>query len=373
MPEPTLISSVADKLELATDSARVIVGFDGFIDEIIHLVDKRHDLNSFERILQISDYGKRISEAAGLSCNIEMVSTQIKLGGNGPILANNLIAQGYELHYIGALGDGAIHPVFQPFVKQCASVVSLADPAHTDALEFHDGKIMMGKMESLKDVTWERLTHHLSESLLTDMLGKTQLISFNNWTMLPFMDSFFEGFARVLSKMEHRPNAFVDLTDPQKRSGEDVAKALGHIETMQQSCDVTFGMNQNESMQISDALLGTPIEDLTTRAERIRERLGLTQVVIHPSRSAGAASADGSWFLNGPWCAAPKLTTGAGDNFNAGYCTGLIESLSPEECLITGVSSSGFYVRNARSANRAELVAFMRTWADAGGDTFPDA
>ena len=72
-------------------SLNMMIGLDGFVDEIIHLVDKRIDFNNFTRIRTIAEYGERITKAAGLSTNIEMVTIQTKLGGNGPILANALI------------------------------------------------------------------------------------------------------------------------------------------------------------------------------------------------------------------------------------------------------------------------------------------
>jgi sugar/nucleoside kinase (ribokinase family) len=65
----------------------------------------------------------------------------------------------------------------------------------------------------------------------------------------------------------------------------------------------------------------------------------------------------------GPFCEKPRLTTGAGDNFNAGYVLGLLLGLEPEEALLTGMATSGFYVRNAKSPDFAELVGFIDNWA----------
>ena len=38
-----------------------------------------------------------------------------------------------------------------------AKVISIAEPGHTDALEFDDGKLMLGKYQSLGDVSWDNL------------------------------------------------------------------------------------------------------------------------------------------------------------------------------------------------------------------------
>ena len=68
--------------------------------------------------------------------------------------------------------------------------------------------------------------------------------------------------------------------------------------------------------------------------------------------------------MEGPYCANPKLTTGAGDNFNAGFTLGMMMGFDLEEALTMGTANSGFYVRNARSANYQELCEFVKEWGD---------
>ena len=45
----------------------------------------------------------------------------------------------------------------------------------------------------------------------------------------------------------------------------------------------------------------------------------------------------------------PKLSTGGGDNFNAGLCFGQLAGLDFEESLYCANGTSGYYVRNAQS------------------------
>src|SRR2546429_7599481 len=121
-------------------SIKTLVGLDGFVDNIISVVDKRHDLEKFDRIKTIDLLGRKILNAAGQSSNYELVVTQQKLGGNGPIMANALASLGMNVTYIGNLGYPAIHPVFADFAKR-AHVLSIAEPGYTDALEFEDGQL----------------------------------------------------------------------------------------------------------------------------------------------------------------------------------------------------------------------------------------
>ena len=372
IPKADRIRSVAAQLTQTPAQARVLVGFDGFIDEIIRLVDTRHAVDDYTPIPTIAEFGRRISAAAGFSCNIEMVPEQVKLGGNGPIMANNLVEQGYPVIYCGAIGaEGVIHPVFADFAARCAEVIPLCDPGHTDAVEFDDGKVMLGKMNTLPQVSWAHLLEQLPVARLQEVLKDVELVGCVNWTMLPMMNSILEGLGGVLAGFETRKKLFIDLTDPRKRSREDIAGVLNLLQRLSAGVDVVLGLNEHESVQVAEVLFSTPGDDLTSRAQKIRTRLDLWQVVIHPTRSAAVADAAGEWFVEGPYTPKPKLTTGAGDNFNAGYCNGLLSGLSPESCLLTGVCSSGFYVRNCRSATREELTGFMEQWAAVDGGDMP--
>jgi sugar/nucleoside kinase (ribokinase family) len=366
------VCAAADQLSRTAPVARVLVGFDGFIDEIVHLVDTRQSPTEFTAIPTIAALGERISAAAGLSCNIEMVPQQIKLGGNGPIMANNLVEQGFTVSYCGALGaQGNLHPVFEEFAARCEEVITLCDPAHTDALEFSDGKIMRGKMHTLPEVNWQNLLNQVPRDRLSALLSRMDLIGAVNWTMLPEMNSILEGLGELLAESEARPLLFVDLTDPRKRSPEAIAGVLQILTGLQKHLQVVLGLNENESRQVANVVLGSEGEDLPQRAQDLRAHLGLQQVVIHPTTGATVATAEGVWSVEGPYTPTPKLTTGAGDNFNAGYCNGLLSGLDPEACLLTGVCSSGFYVRQARSATRPELIDFMQNWAAADCGEIP--
>ena len=360
----TIVRSVADALESTPADKEVLIGFDGFVDEIIRLVDTRTSADSFDPMPTMMTFANRISDAAGLSCNIEMVTEQIKLGGNGPIMANNLVEQGYGVSYCGAIGAGEIHPVFREFAERCVQVLSLAEPGHTEALEFDDGKIMMGKMTQLNEVSWENVVKAASVEDFHGLMERIKLIGCVNWTMLPNMNSILSGLSEVLAKTSCRITMMIDLVDPKKRLPEELEEVLRLLTTISENVDVVLGLNENESRQVADVLFGEEGDDLCARAQRIRTELGLLQVVIHPTHSACVATAEGEWEVQGPYTPKPKLTTGAGDNFNAGYCNGLLTGLDPEACLMTGVCSSGFYVRNCRSATRPELAGFARQWAD---------
>src|SRR5690606_3831857 len=203
-----------------------------------------------------------------------------KLGGNGPIMANALLAHGTTLTYIGALGTPAVHPVFEPLAAR-ARVVSLTSPAHTTAVEFTDGKLMLGQMRTLDEITFDRLMAVMGEEALVTELAEADLVSLVNWTMIPNMTAIFRALThQILPRVASlKTRFFFDLADPEKRSGDDLRTALGAISDFESFGRVTLGLNLKEAQQVHAALalgpMGVDEAALRGAAERIRETLKL--------------------------------------------------------------------------------------------------
>jgi sugar/nucleoside kinase (ribokinase family) len=66
--------------------------------------------------------------------------------------------------------------------------------------------------------------------------------------------------------------------------------------------------------------------------------------------------------VEGPFTPKPLITTGAGDHFNAGFCLGKLLGFDNAKAVLTGVSTSGFYVRSAKSPTVSDLVGLMNDW-----------
>ena len=156
------------------------------MDEITRVVDQRQDGSAFRAIATIGDLARRIADASGKSTNIELVVERTKIGGNGPIMANALCQLGVKVTYVGALGLGKPHRVFEDLCSR-AEVHSIADPGHSDALEFNDGKIMLGKLQPLMEVTWPMIQKRYSREGFIQHFSTCGLVGLVNWTMIPFM------------------------------------------------------------------------------------------------------------------------------------------------------------------------------------------
>ena len=381
MSQAEIVAKAAEKLKNDKAGKKLTIGFDGFVDEIIRVVETRNSskFGDCTYVETIEEYGKKIIAAAGLSANIEFEPQQVKLGGNGPILANALNLQGHKISYIGSIGDKTIDPVFADFAQNCeksgGKVITMAAPGHADALEFDNGKIICGKCVSLDAVNWENLLSLISREELKKLVAESEFLGFTNWMELPEFNSLLVGFNEILAELaeagsnatttKHKPTIFIDLADPARRPVEEIKEVCGLIMKLEENAKVILGLNESESRQVA-AVFEVNEDDFANRASAIRQKMGITAIVIHPLAGASVATKDGSWWIDGPYCQKPKLTTGAGDNFNAGFCNGWLAGLSPVECLTSGVSTSGFYVRECGSPNRTQLVEFMQKWAKDG-------
>jgi hypothetical protein len=370
MNTPELREQCAQKLlagETAAKKMSAFVGLDGFVDEILHVVDKRDSADSFQRLATISKFAERIAAAAGQSTNIEIVNRVTKLGGNGPIMANTLVNFGLKVAYLGNLGWPKLHPIFDNFSK-VAEVHSIAEPGHTDALEFEDGKIMLGQHSSLKDVNWMNIQSRFGRDKFTEKFSTSDLVGFMNWTMLSYMGEIWEAALKEICPVMNgrRRVIFFDLADPEKRKPEDIRGALETIAKFEKYFDVILGLNEKEAYEIG-AVLGLNTqnkspEGLSKLALEINHRVPVSTLVVHPVSYALAASKGAVSLVEGPFTPKPLITTGAGDHFNSGFCLGKLLGLDNTLSVLAGVATSGHYVRTAKSPNIPDLAKMLRTW-----------
>lgn len=384
----TLLAA-ADALAAARPFA-AFVGFDGFIDLILRPVASRRSMApaDFTPIRTMTEFAERVGAAAGKSTNIETVLTEARFGGNGPLFAGALANLGLSTTYAGAVGTTAaphspLDPTFTPFAARCARVVTLGPPSTTSCYEFDDGKLMLNDRSNVQAVMWAGVKSAFGGDELVATLGACRLIGLVNWSLLGGMQGILEGLMReVLPKLPAPTGGptrrvFVDLADPTPRSHDDIRACLGVLTAMNQvpGIAVTLGLNLMES-EVVAAVVGAdapyrasparPPEVVTAVAKALREKLALDCVVIHPREGAAAASSGWQGWLDGPLCEQPKLSTGAGDHFNAGFALAQTLGLPLDQCLAVGTGNSGLYVRQAESPTPTQLASFLRGLAERG-------
>ena len=89
---------------------------------------------------------------------------------------------------------------------------------------------------------------------------------------------------------------------------------------------------------------------------------GTKYIVGHSDVMIGTACAtkEDSWWVAGPYEENPKITTGAGDHFNAGFSAARLGGLSPTAWLTFATANSGYYVRTAQSPSIGQIENFLR-------------
>ena len=343
-----------------------LLGFDGFLDSILQVVDQRQTATKYLPYTSVKPFAKKMGEAAGKSANFEVVPTMEKIGGNGPLMAFAMSTLGAPVEYMGMCGYPKLHPVFAEFAKR-SKVHSFAEPALTSALEFNDGKIMLGQLASVQDANWETIQARVGDKLVQKLWSSAAFVGMVNWTMLPHMSAIWKKLLTEYKtgKPGKRKQLFFDLADPAKRIEADLLAALKIIGEFQAENDVTLGLNESEAMHVAKVLrlkgaTKNP-KACASLAGAIREKMGIQVVVIHPIQYACAADAEGEVFVTGPYTSKPKISTGAGDHFNAGFAIARLLGLGLPHSLQLAVAASGFYVRHGNSPNREQLVRFLQT------------
>ena len=235
---------------------------------------------------------------------------------------------------------------------------------------------MFGKHQSLGDINWENLVERVGKEQLTALVGKARLIGMVNWTMLPFMSDILKKLQTdIFPNCPRRERiVFIDLADPEKthcHGDISEAAAFNTLSGVQSCAYLLLGLKLKESTGIAQVLgLKLPSDPeavIEQTAAGIRKKMGVSCVVIHPRKGAAAATATESASFAGPFVQQPKISTGAGDHFNAGFCLGRVAGLTLEESLCTGVGTSGYYVPERRKPDRQATGGFHRGTAAAAG------
>jgi len=349
------------------ESSPVVTGFDGFVDEMISVVDQRQSLDSYQRIETIDVFGDKIKAAAGQSSLREIVVTEVDPGGCAVNMGDGLASLGIPVTTFATLGE-PIHAAFADYAEKATLVSWGREPGKTLAYEFVDGKLMFSAVTQLQEFNPGNLSTYLADGCFYEACSVAKLIAITDWTLYPHMTACWNLLLdEVFSKLPGRPNFFFDLVDPSSRSDGDILEMQTALKRFAGIGKVCLGLNQNEANILCrlNALNALPAHDPETAAVQGRallSQLGIDEVVIHSVKYAVGVDRDDESGVFGPYCDNPLKSTGAGDRFNSGYALGCLLDFEMRERLLLACASSGYFVRNARSASATELAQFLEDW-----------
>lgn len=335
------------------------LGMDGFVDQIVRAVQIRHGPgDQFEAYTSLKAFGQKITAASGANLNLELFPVVKKMGGNGPLLAQTLDQLGMQVRYMGTLGN-PIHPLFDDFAKRTRAI-SLGHYGETTAVEFQDGKLILGQTYPLEAVSYERLMEAMEPQQWVDMYSEMDLISFQNWTMTLHMNTILEKILKYIwPKVAHKSDriCFFDLADPAKRSAEDIRVLLDYLPRFQPTAQVYLALNRSEVQYIAH-LLELPCcpnawhtPSFFDWLRDLKSRLQVAGLILHGCNGAVAACPHEIAFAPVQPIAQMTCLTGSGDHFNGGFLCGYFMYLPLEKCLQLGHSVAARYIESGRTPN----------------------
>lgn len=342
-----------------------ICGFDGFIDTFI-------ELESADRMEQ---FGPKVAEAAGIATSFTARHKGDRFGGNGPLFASALnffFDGGASVAYFGALGDPEVLPIFREALEgRTRRLVTLAHPAHSDCLEFKDGKVMLSDLRTCADIHWDRLLERVDLEDLDEELRSCRFVGAVNWGKLVNVGSIWKGIAERLAAVGRAPKEvpfFMDLAEFEQRPLEDQEELVGLVGEITAQCETILSFNLKEAWQMAEVFEGGFKGDkepgrIAELAGYLREKIKVDRIVIHPNDGAACAGPEGAVYVPGPFCESPLISTGAGDTFGAGVLAARLLGLSDGAAVLTGACASGYYVRTGAFPAAAQILDLATRWS----------
>ncbi|MCD9015138.1 hypothetical protein [Parachryseolinea silvisoli] len=348
---------------------KVFVGFDGFIDKIKKAVKERQNTRT-EYFETIRDFTDRLLMACGKSGQVQMDTQRIKIGGNAPILAQELGQLGVKSYCLGAMGYPQQHELFSIMTPLC-EVISVLDPGISDAIEFSDGKLIFSELEVFDGYTWSYIKDHAGLDRIVKAVTDSSLIAFVDWANLPHASDIWQGVLDdVIKPLKRKDFLFLfDLSDPSKKTTQQIDEVLDIMSCFSSYGRVTVGLNENETLRIWAALRGmdfvkdrAKLPPVLEAGKDVYQSMKVDTLLVHPADRSIVYHQDQVIELSGHYVANPTVLTGGGDNLNAGYCFGLLGGLPLEQCMLLGMAASGAYVEHGVNAGLATILEYLDRW-----------
>lgn len=360
----SLIKALENEIENPRLKYSATLGFDGFVDSIIKLVhhhDSKGDNVYFDRM---KDWGTYITDRVGKNFSVELTRVDVKFGGNMPIMANALANLGLQANCIGAMGYPEIQNAFHEMSRSC-NLMSFAPPGITQALEFDDGKIMLGNFEELNKAGWDELKNRIGKEKIIAAMESSSLICLVNWGELEKSNEIWSGLIHEIlpeCRFKSKPFFFFDLSDFSKKRKEEINEVLNLLKRISGFGKAILGLNQNEAHNLFKIVLNTTTEevDLIKLGQHLFERLEVEILLLHSRNSASCIRANEYASKTSMLVEYPKLLTGAGDNFNAAFCYGHLLQLDLENCLTVGHAAAHCYIRDGVSPTLKKILNLLK-------------
>ena len=342
------------------------LGFDACIDNIVRIVRDKQE-NQITGYFSDSDQlGEYLVNLNNKSCGLELETKLSKFGGNMVIMGNALGNLGVHVECLGTFGLPEILPVFRTMSANC-SLRTIGDTITATAIEFNNSKVIMFDPGPYNNLTWESIKGLIGSDRIREMMTGRQLVAFVNWSEIENSSQIWKGILDdILPDITftgQKPFFFTDFSDCSRKSMQEIQTATALLGRFRNYYKVHISLNQNEAALIARAL---DLPENDSDEEFIKElfsRSNADVLVIH--RVNDAIAFDGTSYekCDTFFCKEPKILTGGGDNFNAGFCYTLYNDFALFESLLVANAVSGSYVKTGASPDINGLIGFLEEFS----------
>jgi hypothetical protein len=354
------------KLSMKSGRHEAFLGFDACIDVLVRIVKDKKDNEITGYFTDSSQFGNFLSGLDNKSCGLELHTKLSKIGGNMVITSNALGNLGVDVDCVGTFGFPEILPVFRSMSANC-SLLTIGETITATALEFNNSKVIMFDPGPYNNLTWEDMRDLIGTDSLRKMIAGKQLVSFLNWSEIDNSSDIWEGVLKEImpgiEKNDYKPYFFSDISDCSRKSKNEILRAVDLLGRFREFFNVSLSLNQNEAGLVAKALDFKQGDDDEAFVKQLWRLLDVDTLIIHRTKDAIACDGKSVAKCDTFFCEEPKILTGGGDNFNAGFCYALLKNLTLFESLIVANAVSGSYVKNGLSPDSNDLLAFLKQYS----------
>jgi len=350
-----------DKIQSFSQCAngKVVLGIDGFIDEVWEVVETRIDATEYEPMRRMKQFGDLIVERGSGGLAKERIRKRRTCGGFTGNTSRAISRLGINTTMVGTYGEGQIDPAFDEFTGN--AIYSIGEPVVCSILEFTDGKIMMPHLEGLLQLDWKKLKAEIDKIENGRVFEGADVVGLGYWSNMPDFDNILVGLMSDYFKPGSPSRLFFDFANITKKSVEALKHTLSIMKKLNDKIPMTLSLNEHEGELLYGYYnIKNSESDATGAITELRDKIGLDEIIIHTPHFAAIATAnEGSAYAEQETVQNPVRTAGAGDSFNGGYVVSSLGNLNPDERLTIANAVTRFYVTNGYPPDKEQLTQII--------------
>ena len=353
----------------AKPGGKITLGIDGFIDEVWQIIESRANNDEYRLYRRMIDFSQTLAGCDEGGFSNEIIRNRRSAGGFTANTGRAVSRLGVGFSLLAMFGKDGVDPVFAE-LDATGNLVSVGDPGICQIYEFADGKLMFPYIQEIMKFNWRSLTEAVDEGELKKLFAGSDIIAIGYWSLLPAFNEIVENICGLLRGCggggcggdggDRQRRMFFDFADIRKRDRASLETTLEKLAGLGSRIPMTLSLNEHEATLLysyyGEEFDTQDGEGADARTERVRSAIGIDELVAHTPYFAAAASAkEGCCVTPQNYCTSPLITTGAGDNFNAGYLAALLKGLPMPERLTVANAVTYLFVSRGRSPGIDEV------------------